>query len=434
MLLKDVCFLKLGGEIMKLLEELKWRGLVYDIINEEELAKRLEEKTITLYCGFDPTADSLHIGSLLPIVTLMRFHKAGHRIIALTGGATGMIGDPSGKTNERQLNEIETIRSWGDAFKRQFSRFIEFDNKTAFSLDNYDWLSKITILELWRDFGKHFGINYMLAKDSVKSRLENGISYSEFSYMIMQSIDFLKMHQDSKLNCDMQIGGQDQWGNITAGMELIRKIEGNDTKVYGLTMPLITKTDGTKFGKTESGSIWLDGAKTSPYQMYQFFINTPDADAIKFLKYFTFLTVDEIMELEERLVNAPHLRTAQKTLAREVVRLVHGEEGYIKAVKVSEALFSGDIGGLSAEEIEMGFEGLQSEEIAIDIPLVDALILVRAASSKREAREFIANGAVFVNGNPVKDSSSMITKAHAIEGRFTILRRGKKNYFMIRHL
>lgn len=418
---------------MKLLEELKWRGLVYDIINEEELSKRLEEKPITLYCGFDPTADSLHMGSLLPIVTLMRFRNAGHRVIALTGGATGMIGDPSGKKSERQLNDIDIIQRWSDNFKKQFSKFIDFDNVNSFSLDNYDWLSKISILELWRDFGKHFGINYMLAKDSVKSRLESGISYSEFSYMIMQSIDFLKMYQNPLLQCEMQIGGQDQWGNITAGMELIRKVEGSDAKVFGLTIPLITKADGTKYGKTESGAVWLDGEKTSPYEMYQFLINTADADVIRLVKFFTFLSVDEITKLEESLKTEPHLRLAQKALAKEVVTMVHGEAGLKEAIKVTEALFSGEIKELSAKEIEIGFKGLSNIEVTNELLLIDALIECKLASSKREAREFIQNGAVSVNGDVVKDVTFVITTPKLFDGKFTILRRGKKNYAMISH-
>ena len=344
-----------------------------------------------------------------------------------------MIGDPSGKKSERQLNELDSIKQWSDSFKKQFSRFIAFDNVDSISLDNYDWLSKISILELWRDFGKHFGINYMLAKDSVKSRLETGISYSEFSYMIMQSIDFLKMYQNPQLKCEMQIGGQDQWGNITAGMELIRKIEGSDAAVYGLTMPLITKSDGTKYGKTESGSVWLDAEKTSPYEMYQVLINTPDNDVIKLTKYFTFLTVEEIQELEHSLVTEPHLRKAQKTLAKEVVAMVHGDSGYQEAIKVTEALFSGDIKSLNAREIEMGFNGLPNETISKPIGLVDALILIGAASSKREAREFISNGAISVNGDIVKDTNESVSIEKAIEHQFTIVRRGKKNYYLIRH-
>lgn len=417
---------------MNLLQELKWRGLIYDIINEEALEKRLNQP-ITLYCGFDPTADSMHIGSLLPIVTLLRFHKAGHRVIALTGGGTGMIGDPSGKRTERQMNAEEIVHQWSELFKKQFAKFIPFDNKTAFALDNYEWLGSMKAIEMWRDYGKYFSINYMLAKESVKSRIENGLTYLEFSYMIMQSIDFLKMYQDKNLHCQLQIGGQDQWGNITAGMELIRKIEGSDAEVYGLTLPLITKSDGTKFGKTESGAIWLDEKKTSPYEMYQFFINTADNDVIRFLKYYTFLTKEEIEALEEKVKTEPHLREAQKVLAREVVTLVHGKEAYEEAVKLTEALFSGNIKGLNVEEIRMGFKNVSSVELKEDTNIVDALILVKAASSKREAREFINNGAVSINGDIVKDLDYTISKANAIGNEFTVIRRGKKNYYLIKH-
>ncbi|MGD9887580.1 MAG: tyrosine--tRNA ligase [Bacilli bacterium] len=418
---------------MNLLQELKWRGLVFDIINEEELEKRLEEKPITLYCGFDPTADSLHIGSLLPIVTLMRFYRAGHRVIALTGGGTGLIGDPSGKRNERQMNEIETVHKWGALFKKQFARFLVFDGERAFCLDNYEWLSKLSAITMWREYGRHFNINQMLAKESVKSRLENGLTYLEFSYMIMQSIDFLHMYQDATLHCEMQIGGQDQWGNITAGMDLIRKVEGSEAKAFGLTLPLITKSDGTKFGKTESGAVWLDEDKTTPYEMYQFFINTADSDVIRFLKYYTFLTVEQISQLEQKVKNEPHLREAQKVLAKEIVCLVHGEEAYNQAIKMSEALFSGQIGSLNAKEISVGFSDVPSVSISEDLNLIDALVLTKAASSKREARELISNKAISVNGEIVSDLTFIITKRSAIDHQFTVIRRGKKNYYLIKH-
>jgi len=418
---------------MKLIDELKWRGLIYDIIDEEKLTKRLEEKPITLYCGFDPTADSMHIGSLLPIVTLVRFHNAGHRIIALTGGGTGLIGDPSGKKNERSLNSVEVIKKWSMSFKEQFSRFIPFNNQTAFSIDNYDWLGEMKAIELWRDYGKHFNINYMLAKESVKSRLDTGLTYLEFSYMIMQSIDFLKMYQNETLKCEMQIGGQDQWGNITAGMELIRKIEGPDAKVYGLTMPLITKSDGTKFGKTESGAIWLDKEKTSPYEMYQFFINTADADVIKFLKYYTFLTKKEIEDLEESVIKEAHLRLAQKRLAEEVVKLVHGEESLKEAIKITNALFSGDLKSLTIKEIKEGFKNFSFVEISLDLNIIDALVLTNAASSKREARQFLSNNAIYVNGDIVTDFEAVVKKENAFGNEFSVIRRGKKNYYIIRH-
>lgn len=419
---------------MNLLEDLKWRGLVYDVINEEELEKRLEEKPITLYCGFDPTADSLHIGSLLPIVTLLRFQKAGHRIVALVGGGTGLIGDPSGKRSERSMNEVEVVQGWVELFKKQFSRFIEFDNKTAFCIDNYEWLGSMSALEMWRNYGKHFSVNVMLQKDSVKSRLENGLTYLEFSYMIMQSIDFLKMYQDKDLKCEMQIGGQDQWGNITAGMDLIRRVEGSEAKVFGLTMPLITKSDGSKFGKTESGAVWLDEEKTTPYEMYQFFYNTADLDAVKFLKYYTFLDKEEIEKIEEEFNKAPHQRLAQKVLAEEVVTLCHGKDAFIQAKKVSEALFSGEIASLNASDINVGFKDVPSIEVTEDINLIDLLVEVKAASSKREAREFIKNGAVSINGVVQKEFEFLVTKRAAIEEKFSVIRRGKKNYYLVKHI
>ena len=418
---------------MNLLDDLKWRGLIYDITEEENLRKRLEEGPITLYCGFDPTADSLHIGSLLPIVTLMRFHNAGNRIIALTGGGTGLIGDPTGKKNERTMNSVDTVKKWASLFKNQFSRFINFDNKTAFCVDNYDWLGKLSALDMWRNYGRHFNINQMLAKDCVKSRLENGCTYLEFSYMIMQAMDFLMMHQDPVLKCDMQIGGQDQWGNITAGFDLIRKVEGSEAKVYCLTMPLIVKADGTKFGKTESGAIWLDEKKTTPYEMYQYFINTADADVIKYLKYYSFLTHEEIDELEKKVETEPHLREAQKVLSKIIVTMVHGKEAYEQAIHISEALFSGKVKELSAKEIEDGFKGVPNIDIEADTNIIDLLVLTKAASSKREARTFLENGAVSINGEVVKDFDFIISKKNALNEKYTIVRRGKKNYYLVNH-
>lgn len=417
---------------MNLLQDLKWRGLVYDIINEEELEKRLEKEPITLYCGFDPTADSLHIGSLLPIVTLMRFHQKGHKVIALTGGGTGLIGDPSGKKAERSLNEFETVVQWTNLFKEQLSRFIPFDDETAFIVDNFEWLKNITIIDLLRDYGKHFSVNLMLAKDSVKSRLDTGITYSEFSYMVMQSIDFLQMYQNPKLQCRMQIGGQDQWGNITAGMDLIRKKEGSEAQVFGLTMPLITKSDGTKFGKTESGTVWLDAKKTTPYEMYQFFLNTADADVIQFLKYYTFLSKGEIEQLEEKVKTQPHLREAQLALAKEVITLVHSIDSFHQAVKVSQALFSNQFSDLNIEEIEQGFKGVPSVGVSEPLQIIDALVMVNAASSKRQAREFLANNAISINGKTITEQDLVLTKETALSNQYQIIRRGKKNYYLIR--
>lgn len=303
---------------MDLLQDLKERGLVNQITDEEGLKDHLEKETVTLYCGFDPTADSLHVGHLLPIMLLKRFQQAGHRPIALVGGGTGLIGDPSGRNSERQLNEAHVVQEWSAKIKSQLEKLLDFDDEKtgAVIANNYDWLSDMTIIEFLRDIGKHFSVNYMLAKESVESRIEGGISYTEFSYMILQSLDFMKLYKEK--NCTLQVGGSDQWGNITAGLELIRRNseEGERTKAFGLTVPLITKADGTKFGKTAGGAIWLDPEKTTPYEFYQFWINADDRDVIKFIKYFTFLDHDEIKELEKEVETRPEKRLAQKRPGR----------------------------------------------------------------------------------------------------------------------
>lgn len=411
-----------------ILDELRWRGLIYDIIDEENLRKRLA-RPITVYCGFDPTADSMHIGNLLPIVTLLRFHKAGHKIIFLTGGGTGMVGDPSGKDSARSLNPEQTVIAWANRFKEQFGRLVHLDNRRALCLDNAEWLKSLKAIDMWRDYGRHFNINYMLAKDSVKSRIDQGLSYLEFSYMIMQSIDFLNLHE--KYGCDMQIGGRDQWGNITAGMELIRKVLGSNEEVFGLTLPLILRCDGRKYGKTEQGTVWLDAEKTSPYQMYQFFYNTPDADVIGLLKYYTFLPEAEIAELAELVANEPHKRAAQIKLAEEVVRLVHGEAALHRAQAITEALFSGAVAQLSLAEIQDALSGVPSAETAEDLDLVGALVLTGLAQSRREARQFIENGAVLVNGTVQTALDFVCCKSAALEGKAIVLRRGKKNYALL---
>lgn len=420
---------------MTLLEDLRWRGLIYDIINEEGLAKRLQEGPISLYCGFDPTADSLHIGSLLPIVTLLRFKQYGNKIVALTGGGTGLIGDPSGKKSERSMNTVDTVKEWAEMFRIQMDKFFHFDNKNTFFIDNSEWLCELKAIDMWRDYGQHFNINLMLQKDSVKSRLESGgLTYLEFSYMVMQSIDFLTLYKNKEIHCEMQIGGQDQWGNITAGMDLIRKVEGSNANTYALTMPLILKSDGTKYGKTESGAVWLDINKTSPYEMYQFFVNTADNDVIQLIKYYTFLTHEEINLLEARMMSDPHLREAQKILASEVVKMVHGEKALAQAIRVTEALFSGDVRELTKEDILMGFKGLKQIEITEDLNIVDALLLLELASSKREAREFLKNSAIMVNGENQTDFEFVVSKEKALEKTYSVLRRGKKKYAVIKHL
>ncbi|AEH46855.1 tyrosine--tRNA ligase [Parageobacillus thermoglucosidasius] len=418
---------------MDLLQELEWRGLINQVTDKEGLQKLLNEEKVTLYSGFDPTADSLHIGHLLPILTLRRFQLAGHRPIALVGGATGLIGDPSGKKSERTLNPKETVQQWSNRIKEQLARFLDFDaeENPAKIANNYDWIGSLDVISFLRDVGKHFGINYMLAKESVQSRIETGISFTEFSYMILQSLDFLKLYQTEQ--CRLQIGGSDQWGNITAGLELIRKTEG-DAKAFGLTVPLVTKADGTKFGKTEGGAVWLDKEKTSPYEFYQFWINTDDRDVIKYLKYFTFLSKEEIEELEKQLQKAPEQRAAQKALAEEMTKLVHGEDALKQAVRISEALFSGSVSQLTAEEIEQGFKDVPSFEYeGEEVPLVELLVMAKIVPSKRQAREDIANGAIYINGERMQDVNAVITKANRIEGRFTIIRRGKKKYYLIRY-
>ncbi|WP_078379382.1 tyrosine--tRNA ligase [Sutcliffiella halmapala] len=419
---------------MNLLEDLKFRGLINQVTDEEGLEKLLSEEKVKLYSGFDPTGDSLHIGHLLPILTLRRFQQAGHHPIALVGGATGLIGDPSGKKAERTLNTSDIVVEWSNRIKDQLSRFMDFEaaENPAVIANNHDWISEMNIITFLRDVGKNFGINYMLAKDSVQSRIESGISYTEFSYMILQSLDFLHLYKD--VNCKLQIGGSDQWGNITAGLELIRKSEEN-AKAFGLTIPLVTKADGTKFGKTEGGAIWLDREKTSPYEFYQFWINTDDRDVMKYLKFFTFLTKEDIEALEMEVKEAPEKRSAQKRLAEEVTKMVHGEAALEQAIRISKALFSGSISELSADEIKQGFKDVPSFQVEgeEELLLVDLLVMSKIAPSKRQAREDITNGAISINGEKEQDLARVMTTADRIEGQFTVIRRGKKKYFLIKY-
>lgn len=418
---------------MDILQDLEFRGLINQQTDAEGLRELLNKEVVKLYCGFDPTADSLHIGHMLPILILRRFQQAGHQPIALVGGGTGLIGDPSGKKAERQLNEKETVAMFSQRIKEQLSCFLDFEKEEnpATVANNYDWIGKLDVITFLRDIGKNFGLNYMLAKESVSARLETGISFTEFSYMILQSYDFLNLYQTH--GCRLQVGGSDQWGNITAGMELIRKSE-EDAKVFGLTVPLVTKSDGTKFGKTEGGAIWLDPEKTTPYEFYQFWINTDDRDVVKYLKYFTFLSHDEINELEKQTQEAPEQRAAQKALGAEMTKLVHGEAALEQAIKISAALFSGSVAELTAEEIQQGFKDVPSyEHTGEEISLVDLLVASKIVSSKRQAREDVANGAVSVNGVREQDVNRIITAADRIEGQFTIIRRGKKKYFLIKY-
>lgn len=413
-----------------ILQDLEFRGLINQMTDEEGLQKLLNEESVSLYCGFDPTGDSLHIGHLLPVLMLKRFQVAGHKPIGVVGGATGMIGDPSGKKAERTLNTTETVQMYSERIRTQLLPFLSFEGENAAKVvNNFDWTGELDVITFLRDIGKNFGLNYMLAKDSVASRLDAGISFTEFSYMILQSYDFLKLYQDH--NCKLQIGGSDQWGNITAGMELIRKTE-EDSKAFGLTVPLVTKADGSKFGKTEGGAVWLDPEKTTPYEFYQFWINTDDRDVVKYLKYFTFLSKEEILELEKQFNEAPEQRVAQKALAAEVTKLVHGEKALDQAIKITEALFSGSVKELTADEIKQGFKDVPSFALnEAEMGLVDLLVAAKISPSKRQAREDVQNGAVYVNGDRIQDVAKVLSKLDAIEEQFIIIRRGKKKYHLI---
>ncbi len=413
-----------------LIEDLKWRGLIYQQTDEQGIEDLLNKEQVTLYCGADPTADSLHIGHLLPFLTLRRFQEHGHRPIVLIGGGTGMIGDPSGKSEERVLQTEEQVDKNIEGISKQMHNIFEFGtDHGAVLVNNRDWLGQISLISFLRDYGKHVGVNYMLGKDSIQSRLEHGISYTEFTYTILQAIDF--GHLNRELNCKIQVGGSDQWGNITSGIELMRRMYGQ-TDAYGLTIPLVTKSDGKKFGKSESGAVWLDAEKTSPYEFYQFWINQSDEDVIKFLKYFTFLGKEEIDRLEQSKIEAPHLREAQKTLAEEVTKFIHGEDALNDAIRISQALFSGDLKSLSAKELKDGFKDVPQVTLSNDTTnIVEVLIETGISPSKRQAREDVNNGAIYINGERQQDVNYALAPEDKIDGEFTIIRRGKKKYFMV---
>ncbi|EOB7283897.1 tyrosine--tRNA ligase [Staphylococcus aureus] len=415
-----------------LIEDLKWRGLIYQQTDEQGIEDLLNKEQVTLYCGADPTADSLHIGHLLPFLTLRRFQEHGHRPIVLIGGGTGMIGDPSGKSEERVLQTEEQVDKNIEGISKQVHNIFEFGtDHGAVLVNNRDWLGQISLISFLRDYGKHVGVNYMLGKDSIQSRLEHGISYTEFTYTILQAIDF--GHLNRELNCKIQVGGSDQWGNITSGIELMRRMYGQ-TDAYGLTIPLVTKSDGKKFGKSESGAVWLDAEKTSPYEFYQFWINQSDEDVIKFLKYFTFLGKEEIDRLEQSKNEAPHLREAQKTLAEEVTKFIHGEDALNDAIRISQALFSGDLKSLSAKELKDGFKDVPQVTLSNDTTnIVEVLIETGISPSKRQAREDVNNGAIYINGERQQDVNYALAPEDKIDGEFTIIRRGKKKYFMVNY-
>ena len=404
---------------MTLFEELKWRGLIKDI-SSPDLEEKLNKGGMTFYIGTDPTADSLHIGHLSSFLISKRLKDAGHHPLLLVGGATGRIGDPR-PTEERAMKSIEEINKNIEGLTKQVKDLFGFE-----IVNNYDWSKDINFIDFLRDYGKFFNINYMLDKDIIRRRLDTGITYTEFSYMIMQAMDFLYLYQNR--NCVMQVAGSDQWGNITAGIDLIKKKLGKEA--YGFTMPLVTTKDGVKFGKSEGNALWLDKNKTSPYKIYQYLLNAEDEKVISYLKVFTFLSREEIEELEESLKTEPHLRLAQKALAKEVVIFLHGEEEYEKAVRLTEALFSNDFSNLKASEIEEIFSKDLVRDIDSNLNLVDLLISMNIASSKREAREFVNGNAISVNGNKVNDVDLVIDDKYFIDNKYVIIKRGKKNYYI----
>jgi tyrosyl-tRNA synthetase len=426
---------------MSLFQDLQFRGIVKQV-TDPELEQSLAAGPMTLYCGFDPTADSLHVGSLLPLLTLRRFQLAGHKVIALVGGATGMVGDPSFKAQERPLLTEEQLQRNVAGITKSISGILSFDGPTAaVVVNNYDWFKGVTYLAFLRDVGKHFTVNHMIAKESVRARLEDrehGISYTEFSYMLLQAYDFYRLHKDR--GCAMQLGGSDQWGNITAGIELTRRMEAAEgraqPKLFGLTLPLVMKSDGTKFGKSEQGTVWLDAARTSPYRLYQFFVQSADADVVTYLKYFTLLSHDEIRALEESLQKEPEKRAAQIALAREVTRIVHGDAEVTRAENATQALFGTSIRDLDERtllDVMSDAPSTQKESAALGAyTLIDALVDSGLCASKGAARKDIAAGGVYVNNDRVNDVAATIKSTDLIGGAHVVLRKGKKNYHLLR--
>ncbi|HUL44886.1 MAG TPA: tyrosine--tRNA ligase [Bacteroidota bacterium] len=421
----------------KFYSELEWRGLIHSKTRDVE--KHLAEEKITGYIGFDPTASSLHVGSLLPIMGLVHFQRAGHSPIAIAGGGTGMIGDPSGKTQERKLLTTEEIESNLESIKKQLEPFLDFKVRAnpARLINNADWLTKLSMMEFLRDYGKHFSVNEMLAKDSVKNRIEQeqGISFTEFSYSLLQSIDYLQVFD--RFHCTIQMGGSDQWGNIVAGADLIRRMRG--AEVHALVFPLITTSSGVKFGKTESGTVWLDEERTSPYKFWQFWYNTDDQDVVKYLKYFTLLTHSEIEELEASVRSAPQERRAQTKLASEVTERLHGSSAAQKALAARDILFgTGDIRRAGEKDLLDIFSDVPSVELARDelsgagTPLLDVLVASGAVKSKGDARRAIQSGGIYLNNDRVTDENKKISVSDSLHGKFFVLRRGNKNYFLVK--
>ena len=415
---------------MDILDELQYRGLIYQTTNLEGLRKRLEQGKITLYCGFDPTAESLHVGNLLMLITLKRFQLRGHQPIVIVGGATGLIGDPSGKNEERPLQSKEVIKKWDQKIKKQLQQFLDFNEKenSALLLDNFSWHSKNNVLDFLRDIGKHFTVSYLLAKETVKKRLEVGISFTEFSYPLLQAFDFYYLFKN--YHCELQLGGSDQWGNITSGIDLIKSL--TNKEVFGLTLPLITTASGEKFGKSSGKAIWLDKKLTSPYEFYQFWVNVSDSEVIKLLKYFTFLSKEEIEKLETSLLKEPEKREAQKTLAFEMTKIVHGEKEAKEAQKISQALFYNDLKSLNKKELEIAVSDVPTYKTTrSNISLVDLLVLAQISPSKRQAREDILNKSISINGEIINDLNTNLLQLKPLFDKYLIIRRGKKNYYLV---
>lgn len=409
---------------MDFIDDLNYRGLIEQYSSEDSVRELLKGKT-TIYCGFDPSASSMHLGNYVMISLLKRFQRAGYRVVAVVGGATGMIGDPSGKSKERNLQTKEILEQNTASIKSQLERYIDLsDPEKGILVSNYEWLGNMGVIDFLRDYGKFFSINYMLSKEIVKSRLEAGISFTEFAYQILQSVDFYHLHH--KYGVSMQIGGNDQWGNLTSGLELIRKIDGEGEKVECMTAKLLLRSDGKKFGKSEKGALFLDPSLTSPYALYQYFMNVTDEDAIRFLKVFSFLSKEEIEEVARRHFASPGARIGQKKVAYEVTKDIHGEDAAKEAIAMTEALFKGDVRVLKENEIEDVFDA--KYPLSAGILLEDALIETKLASSKREARTFLSGNSVMLNGEKVTDPRLALSKENALYGRYLILRRGKKNY------
>ena len=428
---------------MSVIQDLQSRGLIAQTTDIEALDALLNEQKIALYCGFDPTADSLHIGHLLPVLALRRFQQAGHTPIALVGGATGMIGDPSFKAVERSLNSAETVAGWVESIRNQLKPFLSFEGENAAIMaNNADWFGSMNCLDFLRDIGKHFSVNAMLNKESVKQRIERddvGISFTEFAYSLLQGYDFAELNK--RHGAVLEIGGSDQWGNITAGIDLTRRL--NQKQVFGLTLPLVTKSDGTKFGKTEGGAVWLNAKKTSPYQFYQFWLKVADADVYKFLKYFTFLSIEEIDAIEAKDQASGTKPEAQRILAEEMTRLIHGEAALQAAQRISESLFAEDQSSLTESDFEqLALDGLPAFEVSDGLNVVEALVKTGLASSNKEARGFVNSKAVLLNGQAAElnnpnhaaerpDDAYLLTDAHKRFGKYTIVRRGKRNHALL---